>query len=74
MAVLPPDHLPIRSIEFHYGSYCPPNARCLRAQPNEGIVVFRMKGRGPDLWVSVFVDEKGVVHASTFEPFPPGSA
>ena len=73
MEGLPVDHLPIRAIEFQYGGWCPPGARCAMTRPTLGYVVFRVEGRGPDLWVSVFVDESGNAAAGEIGPFPPGT-
>ena len=64
---------PIAYLEFHYGFYCAPGRFCALNLPNHGYVVFHPAGRKLELWVRLSVDAKGVVTATTPEPFPPGT-
>lgn len=57
-------------IEFAYGYFCPPNARCAMSQPNTGHVIFHTKGRRPDILVSVKADAAGKVTAFDQRPLP----
>jgi hypothetical protein len=58
----------VERIEFHYGSYCPPGARCLARAEDHGYVVFQFRGSPGDMtdyagdfMVSVEADHQGKV-------------
>jgi hypothetical protein len=70
LAVIAPDTA-IARIEFHYGGYCPPTARCPFISHTAGFVeVFGAQG-SPDLMVTVSMDDNGTVTASPPKPLPP---
>ena len=69
-ALVGPDLAGPISIEFHWGGWCPPYARCAASGPNTGHVIFRVKVPGPDILVSVKADEAGKVTASDLLPLP----
>jgi hypothetical protein len=73
-AVLPAQHLPILSVEFHFGSYCPPGGFCPFADAQHGYLVFVTGSRGlqPGIWVRVTADAGGTVRVTNGpQPFPP---
>lgn len=73
-AVLPAEHLPVLSVEFHFGSYCPPGGYCPITSQQNGFVVFATGSRGPQpgIWVRVTADEVGSVSVTSGpQPYPP---
>jgi hypothetical protein len=72
-AVVVPDP-GIAYIEFDYLRYCPPGMFCTWSGFNDGHVIFRAKGRRPDILVNVHADEAGRVTASSPQPLPSPSS
>lgn len=72
-AVIAPDPA-IAYIEFGYRRWCPPGYFCVASGPNDGHVIFHVKGRGPDILVQVVADEAGRVTASSPQPMPSPSS
>ena len=71
-ASLPVGHVAIRSMEFHFGNYCPPGAYCPIGSWEVGFVIFHTGGDGPDLWVTVKVDQRGAASVTSgVMPYPP---
>ena len=71
---LPFLHPRIVSIEFAWGAWCPPGARCLASMPTVGHVIFRFVS-GEPLLVHVALDETtGAVTVTDSEPLPKGGA
>jgi hypothetical protein len=63
-AVVGPDRA-VTSIEFRFGTWCPPDHPCLlMAVLNGGYVIFHREGPLPDLVVIVRADQAGKVTAS----------
>ena len=63
-AVVGPDAA-VRSIEFRFGSWCPPDYACVMMLVlNGGYVLFHREGALPDLVVVVRADQDGNVTAS----------
>jgi len=62
------------AIEFRYGSWCPPGARCLVSSPQIGHVIYHFVA-GPPLLVRVAEDRQTLaVSAGPAQTFPPGQA
>jgi len=64
----------ITYIEFDYRRWCPPGYFCVASGLNDGHVIFHVKGRGPDILVTVVADKAGTVTASSPQPMPSPSA
>jgi hypothetical protein len=58
------------SIEFRYGNACPGMMSCPFAGPDRGHVIFHGTSHDRDQVVSVWVDDRGLVHADPPVPFP----
>ncbi|MEW5990732.1 MAG: hypothetical protein AB1736_05215 [Chloroflexota bacterium] len=72
MTALPFLHPRIVSIEFAWGGWCPPGARCLVSLPTVGHVIFRFVSGDP-LLVQVTIDEvTGAVSVTDSQPLPDG--
>jgi len=64
----------ITYIEFDYRRWCPPGYFCVASGLNDGHVIFHVKGRGPDILVTVVADKAGTVTASSPQPLPSPSS
>jgi hypothetical protein len=64
----------ITYIEFDYRRWCPPGYFCVASGLNDGHVIFHVKGRGPDILVTVVADKAGTVSASSPQPLPSPSS
>jgi hypothetical protein len=60
-------------IEFHYGGWCPPGARCAALGPSHGYVIVHTKGLRSDVLVAVTADAAGKVTASDPRPLAPAA-
>jgi hypothetical protein len=69
---LPFLHPRIVRIEFDWGGWCPPNARCAATNPTFAHVIFRFVSGDP-LLVHVVIDEAtGAVSVTESSPLPDG--
>lgn len=72
LSALPAGYPPIGRIEFSYGGYCPPSARCAYVSPQYGIVIFRASAGGQDIFLRVVADATGTVSVlGVVAPYPP---
>lgn len=70
--MLPAFHAAIIGIEFSWGDWCPPNARCMAPRPERAHVIVHFAA-GPPLLVRVTEDAlTGIVSGEPAATFPPG--
>ena len=71
IAALPVIHPSITTIEFFYGSWCPPGEGCQASRPAKGYVVFSFIVGSPQIVKVAERPNVGVVTIGAARPFPP---
>lgn len=69
---LPSNHPAIEGIQFFYGAWCPPGARCGYVSRQHGYVVFTTTSPASQLYIPVVASDGGTVTVIAGPaPFPP---